>query len=119
MKLYLDDDSAGRHLISALRRAGHDVELPRGAQLNGRTDPEHFTHSIRAGRIILSGNYRDYELLHILVSVSAGRHPGILVVRKDNSPRDMSPSQIVRAMENLITSGTSIAEQYIIVNHWR
>jgi hypothetical protein len=119
MKLYLDDDSLARHLIAALRRAGHDVELPHDVGLSGRTDPEHFTHCIQSGRIILSGNYRDFELLHILVSASGGHHPGVLVVRKDNSPRDMSPSQIVRCIEKLRASGTPVPDQYVIINHWR
>jgi hypothetical protein len=49
-----------------------------------------------------------------------GHHPGILVVRKDNDPtRDLKAAGIVRAIRNLEAAGAPIADQYIILNHWR
>jgi hypothetical protein len=119
MNVYLDDDLASRHLVRVLRQGGHDVQVPRDVQLNGRTDPVHLTYCIKYGRVILSRNYRDFELLHILVRESGGHHPGVIVVREDNSSRDMNPSQILRAIGRLLTTGTTIADNYIILNHWR
>ena len=47
-------------------------------------------------------------------------HPGILVVRRDNdTSRDLKPAGIVRAIRNLEAAGVPIADQYIILNHWR
>lgn len=119
MRLYLDDDSAGRQLIRVLQRAGHDVQIPLDANLHGRPDPVHFAHSIREDRVLLTGNHRDFELLHLLIVQAGGRHSGALAVRKDNTPRDMTPAQIGQAIENLLASGVPIAGCFIVLNHWR
>src|SRR6266850_1851515 len=42
--------------------------------------------------VVLTRDYEDFKLLHDLVLLARGHHPGILVVRRDNDPtRDMSP----------------------------
>jgi predicted nuclease of predicted toxin-antitoxin system len=124
MKLYLDDDSAQHLLIRLLQNAGHDVIAPADVGMAGRKDPAHFTFAIRDGRVLLTHNYDDFELLHVLVLAAGGHHPGILVVRKDNDPkRDMRPHDIVRAIRNLLAyllaNGLSIADGFHILNHWR
>lgn len=76
--------------------------------------------AIRTGRALLTHNYDDFKLLHDLVVLAGGHHPGILVVRRDNDPtRDMSPSAIVRAIQNMIGSGVDIPNSLHILNHWR
>ncbi|MCI0335044.1 MAG: DUF5615 family PIN-like protein [Planctomycetes bacterium] len=119
MRLYLDDDSASLHLLRVLRQAGHDVQSPREAGIGGKPDPVHLMHCIKTQRILISGNHDDFDLLHNLVKAAGGQHPGILAVRKDNSPRDMSPSQLVRAIANLIAAGAPTASEFVILNHWR
>jgi hypothetical protein len=120
MRLYLDDDSASVLLTRLLRRAGHDVQLPADAGLSGEDDAVHLAHGARQDRILVSYNYRDFENLHDLVAAVGGRHPGILVVRKDNDPkRDLSERGIVRAISKLLSVGVAIANQYIVLNHWR
>ena len=52
MRLYLDDDMANPLLAQALRRAGHDVEMPSDAGMSGRSDPEHLTYAVRAARVV-------------------------------------------------------------------
>jgi hypothetical protein len=120
MRPYLDDDLAGPLLTQALRRAGHDVETPSDAGLKGRSDPEHFTHSIGAGRVVATRNYRDYERLHLLILQAHGHHPGVLLVRRDNDPRrNLKPTDTVRALHNLETAGIPVADQCIVLNQWR
>jgi predicted nuclease of predicted toxin-antitoxin system len=119
MRLYLDDDSASWHLLRVLRQAGHDVESPRDVQLAGKPDPVHLTYCIRVHRVLISANHRDFEFLHNLVIASGGSHPGIFAIRKDNSPRDMSPVQIARAIDKLLAAGAVVPNQFIILNHWR
>ena len=120
MKLYLDDDSIAALLIALLRRAGHDVQIPAGVGLDGEDDPVHLTHAVRQDRVLLSHNYRDFDQLRDLVVAVQGHHPGILVVRKDNNPkRDLNEQGIVRAIAKLLASGTPIADEYHILNHWR
>jgi hypothetical protein len=120
MRLYPDDDSVAALLVTLLRRAGHDVQVPADAGMAGREDPAHLTHAIREGRVLLSHNHRDFKLLHDLVMTAGGHHPGILVVRKDNDPkRDLKAPGIVRALTRLLASGLPIADSYHILNHHR
>jgi hypothetical protein len=119
MKLYLDEDSASLHLLRVLRQAGHDVESPRDAGLSGRLDPVHLIHCIGGQRVLLSANHDDFELLHNLVMASGGNHPGILAIRKDNTPRDMTPSQIQRAIARLLAARIGMECEFVILNHWR
>src|SRR5262249_30347626 len=103
-----------------LRQAGHDVQLPQDAGMGGEDDPVHLTHAIEEDRVWLTYNYGDFENLHNLVIKVKGHHPGILVVRRDNDPkRDLNLAGIVRAIANLEAAGVPIADQYIILNHWR
>jgi hypothetical protein len=120
MRLYLDDDSVEALLVTLLRRAGHDVQVPADVGRAGDDDPVHLTHAVREDRALLSHNYRDFQNLHNLLLTAQGHHPGILVVRKDNNPqRDLSPAGIVRAIARLLASGTPVADTYHILNHWR
>jgi predicted nuclease of predicted toxin-antitoxin system len=120
MRLYLDDDIVAAVLVRLLRQAGHDVQVPADVGLAGKEDPIHLRHAIKEGRVTLTKNYRDFQLLHFLVLESGGHHPGILVVREDNDPkRDLTLRGIVRALANLEKSGLPIADNYHILNHWR
>ena len=59
-------------------------------------------------------------MLHPLVVGSGGHHAGVLIVRKDNDPkRDLDARGIVRALRKLINAGAPIADELIVLNHWR
>ena len=116
MSLYLDDDIASPLLDRLLRQAGNDTQLPVEAGLSGSDDPVHLTHAVREDRVLLSRNYKDFE---IIMQVD-GHYPGILIVRRDNDPtRDLRPPGIVRAIRNLVAASVPLADQFIILNHWR
>jgi predicted nuclease of predicted toxin-antitoxin system len=120
MRIYLDDDSAAPLLARLLVQAGHDVQLPADVGLSGEDDAVHLTHAVRNDRSLLTGNHRDFLNLHNLIMQTQGHHPGVLVVRRDNNPkRDLTPSGIVRAIRNLEAANAPVADQYIILNHWR
>jgi predicted nuclease of predicted toxin-antitoxin system len=120
MKLYLDDDMAAPLLARLLRNAGHDVLVPADAGRSGDDDPVHFRHAAMNGRAIITGNHDDFENLHELVVDLGGHHSGVLAVRKDNDPnRDLKAAGIVRAVRNLLAANAPIADQFIILNHWR
>lgn len=120
MRLYLDDDMAAPLLARLLRKAGHDAERPADVGMIGKDDPVHLTHAIEVERVLLTGNCRDFANLHNLVLKAKGHHPGIWVVRRDNDQkRDLSPSGIVMAVQNLCRSGIDIPDNFLVLNHWR
>jgi hypothetical protein len=119
MRLYLDDDFIEKILVRMLKAAGHDLTIPADAGLSAADDPVHLTEAIGTGRILLTYNAKDFEKLHNLVIASGGHHPGVLVVRKDNDRRDMSPRAIVTALKRLVASGATIPDNFIALNQYR
>jgi hypothetical protein len=120
MMLYLDDDIASVLLTQILRQAGHDVRIPAEAGLAGHRDADHLRFCIREGRTCISRNYADFEALHLLIQDSGGHHPGILIVRRDNSPRrNLKPRDIVKAIANMLSAGAVVADQYLPLNSWK
>ena len=120
MLLYLDDDSADPLLVRLLIAASHDIQIPADVGLAGKKDPEHLMYAIKRSRVFLTHNHEDFELLHTLVLLVGGHHPGILVVRRDNDPtRDLKPKGIARAIRNLLAAGVPIPDELHILNHWR
>lgn len=89
MKLYLDDNLASASLASHLRKAGHTVVLPADVGTSGYSDAQHLAQAATTTNVSLTGDHEDFLHLHLLVHATGGRHPGILVVRRDNdSTRD-------------------------------
>jgi hypothetical protein len=120
MMLYLDDDSIDPVLVTALRRAGHDVRTPAEAGLAGAHDALHLRQAIREGRALLSRNFTDFEPINFLVHEAKGRHSGILMIRHDNpKKRRMKSHDIVRALRKLEAAGVPIANEYTVLNHWQ
>jgi predicted nuclease of predicted toxin-antitoxin system len=120
MKLYLDEDIASHHLGQALRKAGHDVILPGEVGQMGKSDVVQFAYAVERDRILVTGNQRDFEDLHDLITLCGGTHPGILAMRKDNDiRRDMKPHHIVTAIDNIAKVIASIRNHVICLNDWR
>jgi hypothetical protein len=120
MRIYLDDDSIDRMLHKALVAAGHQVLLPKTVGMSGKSDAEHFTYTIANDLVLLTANYDDYGLLHILIQTAGGHHPGLLLVRKDGErKRDMKPHQIVSAISKLIASQPDLKNHCLVLNPYR
>jgi hypothetical protein len=120
MRLYLDDDSASRVLIRLLRHASHDVQIPADINLSGADDVVHLSEAARRDGVLLSRNHDDFHNLHNFVQIVRGHYPGVFIVRKDNDPqRDMTPTDIVRAIGKLLNAGIPVANQFHILNQWR
>ena len=58
MRFYLDDDTVNRAFVEQLRRAGHDVQIPRDVGLMVSPIPLHLLHGIQDDRVFMSFNYR-------------------------------------------------------------
>lgn len=120
MMLYLDEDSTTALLIRHLRTNSHDVTTPAFVGLLQKKDPEQFMYAIRTQRTLFTHNHEDFDLLHRLVMLVRGHHPGVLVVRRDNDPtRDMTAKGIARALQNLLAANVPIANELHVLNHWR
>jgi Domain of unknown function (DUF5615) len=120
MRIYLDEDLASGLLAKLLKNAGHDVSTPAATGTLGRADAVQLTCAIHEDRACLSRNYEDFEELHLLLAEAKGHHFGILVVRRENDPtRDLTPKGIVAAIRKLEAAGVPIANEYIVLNHWR
>ncbi len=120
MRLYLDDDTASAKLARLLREADHDLEVPRDVGLAGSVDALHLTYAIRQDRLLLSGNHDDFKVLHDLLMQAGGRHPGIVIIRRDNDPRrDLTPRGVVVALRNLISASVPLRDSFHVLNHWR
>jgi predicted nuclease of predicted toxin-antitoxin system len=120
MNLSVDDNSADAALVAHLKKDGHRVVIPSDSGLVGAPDPQHFEYAIVKRLIVLTADRDDFRDLHRLVLAAGGAHPGLLVIRYDNDPkRDMKPKHIVRAIRRLEKSGTPVANQMIVLNHWR
>jgi hypothetical protein len=120
MKIYLDDDSTEALPVRLLNADGHDVVVPDQVGNRGIEDPAHFLYSLTAGRVLLTHNHDDYELVHYLVTGAGGLHSGVLTVRKDNDrKRDLDAKGIIRALRKLVKSGVPIADELNVLNHWR
>jgi Domain of unknown function (DUF5615) len=87
VKLYVDDDTCGALLVALLRKAGHDVLIPKDIGMSGRHDAEHLLRCVREGRVFLTRNYRDFVPIHDLIIGCTGAHTGVIVIRQDNDPR--------------------------------
>jgi predicted nuclease of predicted toxin-antitoxin system len=120
MRLYLDDDTASPLLAKLLRKAAHDVQMPSEVGTAAAPDPVHLTHALADKRICVTKNHDDFWILHNLIKQAQGHHPGIFVVRQDNDPtRDMTPKGIVSAIRKLKAASVLIADEFIVLNHWR
>ena len=120
MKLHIDDAAADPVLAKLLRLAGHDVSLPPDLGISGAKDPVHLIHAINARAALLSRDHDDFRRLHDLVMAAGGHHPGILMVRYDNdAARDLTPRGIVLAISKLVASGVPVADEFIMLTHWR
>ncbi len=120
MKIYLDDNLADPTLVGMLKKADHDVVLPRDVGLGGASDPRHLEHAVRQGLIVLTGDHEDFEDLDLLIHASGGSHPGMMIVRYDDDPKhNMRPKHIVAAVGNLERSRFVMTDQVAILNNWR
>jgi len=120
MNLYLDDDSAKGALVARLKKTGHQVVVPADALLVGVADARHLLYSVLHSLVLLTRNHDDFDDLHLLIQATQGKHAGILAIRFDNDPtRDMKDAEIARAIRNLEQSGSPIANELHILNHWR
>ena len=120
LSLYLDDCADDDTLAGLLRQARHQVSTPRVTGTSGVSDKEHLDYAARCGYTLLTKDPDDFIDLHDQWQASNRPHSGILLIYEDKDVRkNMSRTQIVAAIENLIASAVPIANEVHNLNQWR
>ena len=78
---YLDEDSLHRVLIATLRRDGVDVVTAAEMGALGRSDESQLAFAAEQGRVLVSGNRRDFARLCGLWGAQGRIHSGVVLVR--------------------------------------
>jgi hypothetical protein len=69
---------------------------------------------------LLTRDADDFFALHQQWQSQGKQHAGILAVYAErDASKHMSDYDIVRAIKNILTFGIPIANQFIVLNHWR
>ncbi len=120
MRLYLDDDLDSNALIRLLEEAEHEITSPRAVGTRGFADEEHLRYAAAQGLVLLTANAGDFVDLHHAWIQQGHQHSGVLVVYRENNPvKDMTFSQIARAVTRLEVSGVPLANALHNLNRWR
>lgn len=86
----------------------------------GFPDARHFRRAIQMNRVLLTHNHDDFQDLHNLITTAGGKHPGVMIVRKDNdSSKDLSPRGIVNTIRRIEHAQYATESLLVILNHWR
>ena len=120
MKCYVDDDLDGDLFLRLAASQGHEIVSPRSVALRGARDSAHLAFAVRNGIPILTGNTGDFESLHDLAAALRGQHFGILLVYGEASVRrQMKTSHIVHALTRIESEQVPLANNLVILNHYR
>jgi len=120
MEIYLDDCADANDLVIFLIQAGHNVYTPRSEGTSGVSDARHLEYAPAHSYTLITKNPKDFRDLHDGLQALGRTHSGILLIYQDNiKSKDMGPSDIVRAISNLLASGIPIANELHILNQWR
>jgi Domain of unknown function (DUF5615) len=109
IRLYTDEDSNRRAIVQALRERDVDVITSLEANRLRYPDSEQLTWATKQGRVIYSGNVRDFYRLHTEFLTSGQNHAGILLMQQQR----FSVGEQVRGILKLLE--TRSAEE--IQNH--
>jgi predicted nuclease of predicted toxin-antitoxin system len=116
LRLLVDEDTQAKTLVRLLRDAGHDVVTVEMSGLTSVADSGVLSYAIRESRVLLTRNCGDFLALSRVV----GSHAGILAIYQDADPsKNMSYTDIVRAIRNLEESEVLIEGEFVVLNAWR
>jgi predicted nuclease of predicted toxin-antitoxin system len=109
LRLLLDECLQNKLLVDALIAAGHDVQTVNQVGLISRPDDAVFAHAIAEKRVFITSNCGDFTELAQARITANEHHPGLLLVFQYNNPnKDMSVSEIIKAIANFEATGARI-----------
>ena len=116
LKLYLDDCAYSKRLRKMLLEHGHQVMTPFEAGTAGATDLTHFEYARSHQLVIITKDADDFEALHR----QHQPHFGVLAICEEaDRSKNMSYTDIVKAIENLTSANIPLANHFYVLNHWR
>ena len=120
LTIYRDDCSDDDNLIAFMVQAGYTVISPRVAGTKDWKDPDHLAYAAANGYVLLTHNPDDFDDLHRDWQAQGRTHSGIFLIYQDNNIRkDMTPTDIVRAIGNRLASSLPIVNEIYILNQWQ
>jgi len=118
--VYLDECLDSDKLVALMQREGWRVISPRNVGTLGLSDADHLEFCAQHGYSLLTADPDDFLALHHQWQAQGRQHAGILAVYAERDlSKNMSDHDIVRAIKNFLASGIPIANQFIVLNHWR
>jgi len=120
MKILIDENLSSVRLASRLQNQGHHPVLASDVGLLSVPDPRVLIFAVSQDLPVVTRDSDDFEALHDLVMVVGGHHPGILIVRFDDDPRNnLTERGIATAVSKLESSGVPTRDGIHVLNHWR
>lgn len=115
IRILVDEDSQAKALVGQLRSYGHDVVTASEAGLGAAGDESVLAHARTQNRVLLTRNASDFHDLH----EANPNHAGIFAIFQGSNPsKNMSYSDIVRAIGNLESANLEFAGQFVALNAW-
>ncbi len=120
MRILIDENLSSLRLAARLQAQGHSPILAGDVGLLSVTDPRVLIFAVTQALPVLTRDSEDFEDLHDLVMVVGGHHPGILIVRFDDDPRNnLTERGIATALSKLESTGVPIRDRIHVLNQWR
>lgn len=96
IRLYFDEDSMDRILVSALRGRGVDVITALDASMIEQPDEAHLAYATSQGRVLYSFNQGDFFRLHTQYLKQEKPHAGIVLARQQQYSSSEQMKRILR-----------------------
>ena len=113
-RVYFDEDSSRKSLISELRRLGWDVLVATEVGNAELTDSEQLAWAHANHAAIVTANQRDFARLHREWSASGRVHSGIIVVTDQGT----SPGDVVRGLTLMASRLSQVQGRIEFLAHW-
>jgi predicted nuclease of predicted toxin-antitoxin system len=112
VKLLLDEQISGK-VADLLRRGGHDaIAVAEDERLRGRSDAGVFEFAQRQGRVVVTYDREDFELLAREHDGYAGAHHGLVIVRSSRFPENDFP-RLAKALGALL-EGPEFGRSFLV-----
>jgi hypothetical protein len=113
-RLFIDEDSAEKAVLAALRNAKLDILTVAEVGRLSYSDEDQLTWAAQQGRVLYSYNARDFCQLHDQYMVEGKTHAGIILVPQQR----YSVGQLLRGFINLmkIKSAEDMVDQLVFLS---